>query len=60
MLSCKICDEDGLRPAFFIKHMHDKHLKKCSVILRRIDCKVEEALKGPNTYDPGRKNKTIV
>ena len=49
MRSCQICKENGFHPAYYIKHMRDKHLRKCSVVLRRIDRAVVETLKRPIT-----------
>lgn len=49
MRSCQICKENGFHPAYYIKHMRDKHLRKCSVVLRRIDRAVVESMKRPIT-----------
>lgn len=49
MRTCQICKESGFHPAYYIKHMRDKHLRKCSVVLRHIDRAVVETLKRPIT-----------
>ena len=45
--SCHLCREAGFHPAYYTKHMRDKHIKKCSVLLRRIDRVAVESLKRP-------------
>ncbi|KAL8620398.1 hypothetical protein ACOMHN_058732 [Nucella lapillus] len=49
MRTCQICKETGFHPAYYIKHMRDKHLRKCSVVLRHIDRAVVETMKRPIT-----------
>ena len=49
MRTCQICNESGFHPAYYIKHMRDKHLRKCSVVLRHIDRAVVETIKRPIT-----------
>ncbi|XP_076470567.1 uncharacterized protein LOC143300640 [Babylonia areolata] len=49
MRTCQICNESGFHPAYYIKHMRDKHLRKCSVVLRHIDRAVVETMKRPIT-----------
>ncbi|XP_025114553.1 uncharacterized protein LOC112576402 isoform X2 [Pomacea canaliculata] len=36
MRTCQICNEAGFHPAYYIKHMRDKHLRRCSVVLSRL------------------------
>ncbi|XP_070194770.1 MOG interacting and ectopic P-granules protein 1-like [Littorina saxatilis] len=49
MRTCEVCKESGFHPAYYIKHMRDKHLRKCTVVLRRIDRAVVESMKRPIT-----------
>ncbi|KAK7505662.1 hypothetical protein BaRGS_00002933 [Batillaria attramentaria] len=49
MRTCQICGEKGFHPAYYIKHMRDRHLRRCSVVLRRIDRAVVETFKRPIT-----------
>lgn len=49
-----MCSETGFHPAYFVKHLRDKHLKKFSIKLNRLSKeKIESWTKRP--YDPTAK-----
>ncbi|XP_067651254.1 MOG interacting and ectopic P-granules protein 1-like [Haliotis asinina] len=38
--NCEICKEKGFHPAYHVKHIRDKHLRKLSIKLKRLDEKI--------------------
>ena len=60
MRSCHFCNESGFHPAYYIKHMRDKHLRRCSVILRRLDQAIFEAMKQPITISDSEDDEPVV
>ncbi|XP_041375875.1 MOG interacting and ectopic P-granules protein 1-like [Gigantopelta aegis] len=34
--NCELCGEKGFHPAYHVKHIRDKHLKKCSVKVKKL------------------------
>lgn len=59
MRTCQICGDTGFHPAYYIKHMRDRHLRKCSIVLRRIDRAVVETLKRPITISDSEEDEPI-
>jgi len=52
--NCTMCTETGFHPAYFVKHLRDKHLKKFSIKVGRLSKeKIEGWTKRP--YDPTAK-----
>lgn len=60
MRTCQICGEQGFHPAYYIKHMRDHHLKRCSVQLRRVDRATVDTLKRPITISDSEDDDIVI
>ncbi|KAH9504967.1 hypothetical protein Btru_061178 [Bulinus truncatus] len=49
---CCMCSETGFHPAYYVKHLRDKHLKKFSIKVRKLSKKIiERWTKRPYPFD---------
>ncbi|KAK6178310.1 hypothetical protein SNE40_013110 [Patella caerulea] len=50
--NCELCNEKGFHPAYHVKHIRDKHIKKCTVnVIKMSEILGRAALKGVNVHN---------
>ncbi|XP_050399661.1 uncharacterized protein LOC126816898 [Patella vulgata] len=50
--NCELCDEKGFHPAYHVKHIRDRHIKKCTVnVVKVSEILRRAALNGVNVHN---------